>query len=93
MVAIYIEPALLVMKIPHTTCFSVFDPLLKLRQHAVLSSGLDAPSLLELPPGTASVKGPPAAGGLRKIWMGLVPLADPASCYQDDNWVGDVVRC
>jgi len=67
---------------------SVFDPLNKLCLRAVASSGLDAPLLLELPPGTASVKGPAVAGGLRKIRMGLVPLAEPAPCYQDDGWTG-----
>jgi len=66
--------------------FSVFDPLHKLHLHAVPLPDLDAPSPLELPPGTASAKA--AAGGLRKIWMGLVPLAEPASCYQDDDWRG-----
>jgi len=68
--------------------FSVFDPLNKLRLHAVPSPDLDAPSPLELPPGTATIKGPAAAGGLRKIRMGLVPLAEPAPCYQDDGWRG-----
>jgi len=38
-------------------CFSVFDPLHKIRLHTVPSPALDAPSPLELPPGTASAKG------------------------------------
>ena len=62
---------------------SVFDPLHKLRLHAVPSPDLDAPSPLELPPGTANVKGPAAAGGPRKIRMGLIPLAEPVPCHQD----------
>ena len=49
--------------------FSVFGPLLKLRLHTVPSPDLEAPSPLELPPGTASVTGSAAAGGLRKIRM------------------------
>jgi len=66
----------------------VFDPLHKLCLHTVPSPDFDIPSPLELPPGTASVKGPTVAGGLRKIRMGLVPLAEPALCYQDDDWRG-----
>ena len=70
------------------TTLSPFDPLHKLRLHAVPSPDLDVPSPLELPPGTATgnFKSSGAAGGQmgpRKIRMGLVPLAEPVSCYQE----------